>query len=329
MAKPRSWLRAAAATSSRCADAHQSSLMTRARLGRMKTPADLPPFPALCAFEAVGRLQSFRLAAEELCISQSAVSYHVKTLEEATGARLFERRPRGIEFTPAGRAYWRSVADALRRLRRATAALQPAPGALTVRLSVLPSFAAGWLVPRLPALQAARPDLHVALDPRLELADLDGGEVDLAIRYGQGRWPGVTSRLLLAEQLAPVASPALLRRGPAIRRPQDVAAHTLLHVSRRDEWEQWAAGVGVDLGGARTQQLTEYGIVLQAAVDGLGLAMGRRLLVAERLHSGQLVAPLPGWVAPPQLGYWLCRGRRAPGRAAQAVMDWLLAAAAG
>lgn len=294
----------------------------------MKTPVDLPPFPALCAFEAVGRLQSFRLAAEELCISQSAVSYHVKTLEDAAGARLFERHPRGIAFTAAGQGYWRAVSDALRRLRRATAALQPAPGALTVRLSVLPSFAAGWLLPRLAAFQAARPDIHVALDPRLELADLEGGEVDLAIRYGHGRWPGVTSRRLLAEQLAPVASPALLRRGPAIRRPQDVAAHTLLHVSRPDEWERWARAAGVDISGARTQHLTEYGIVLQAAVDGLGLAMGRRLLVAERLQAGQLVAPLPDWVAPPQLGYWLCRGRRAPGRAAQAVMDWLVAVAA-
>jgi len=295
----------------------------------MKTPSDLPPLPALCAFEAVGRLQSFRLAAEELCISQSAVSYHMKTLEDLAGARLFERRPSGIAFTPAGQAYFRAVADALRRLRRATAALQPAPGAQAVRISVLPSFAAGWLVPRLPAFQAARPDIHVALDPRLELADLEGGEVDLAIRYGHGRWPGVTSRRLLAEQLAPVASPALLRRGPPIRRPQDVAAHTLLHVSRPDEWQQWARATGADLVPARTQQLTEYGIVLQAAADGLGLAMGRRLLVAERLASGQLVAPLPDWVAPPQLGYWLCRGRRSPGRAVQAVIDWLQGAAAG
>jgi LysR family glycine cleavage system transcriptional activator len=293
----------------------------------MKVPPDLPPFPALCAFEAVGRLQSFRLAAEELCISQSAVSYHVKTLEEAAGARLFERQPRGIAFTPAGQAYWRAVSDALRRLRRATAALQPAPGASTVRLSVLPSFAAGWLLPRLAAFQAARPDIHVALDPRLELADLAGGEVDLAIRYGHGHWPGVTSRRLLAEQLAPVASPALLRRGPPIRRPMDVARHTLLHVSRPDEWDQWARAAGADISAARTQHLTEYGIVLQAAVDGLGVAMGRRLLVAERLQAGQLLAPLPGWVAPSQLGYWLCRGRRAPGRAAQAVIDWLLRAA--
>lgn len=295
---------------------------------RVKTPSDLPPFPALRAFEAVGRLQSFRLAAEELCISQSAVSYHVKTLEDATGAQLFERRPRGIQFTPAGQAYWRSVADALRRLRRATAALQPAPGAQAVRLSVLPSFASGWLLPRLAAFHAARPDIHVALDPRLELADLDGGEVDLAIRYGHGRWPGVKSRLLLPEQLAPVASPALLKRGPPIRRPRDVAAHTLLHVSRRDEWEQWARATGADVAAARTQHLTEYGIVLQAALDGLGVAMGRRLLVAERLAAGRLVAPLADWVAPPQLGYWLCRGRRAPGKAAQAVMDWLVTAAA-
>lgn len=290
----------------------------------MKQHPDLPPFAALRAFEAVGRLQSFRLASEALCISQSAVSYHIKTLEDEVGVKLFHRHARGIGFTPEGQAYWGSVCRAIGLLEEATAALRPAPGLHTVKLSVLPSFATGWLVQRLPRFHAARPDIRVAIDPRLELVDLDRGEADLAIRYGHGRWPGVKSRRLLAEQLSPVMSPALLRRGPPIRRPQDLLSHTLLHVSRPDEWEQWAQASGVDLGAAKTLPLTEYGIVVQAAIDGLGVAMGRQLLVADRLRSGLLVQPLAEWVSPGSLGYWLCRGRRALGRPAQVLADWLL-----
>jgi len=288
----------------------------------MRALPNLPSFAALRTFEVVGRLQSFRKASEELCISQSAVSYHIKTLEDGVRVKLFSRHPRGIAFTPHGKTYWEVVREAFGLVEDATLTLRAPAGPQSVKISVLPSFATGWLVQRLPRFRAAWPLVTVTLDPRLELVDLDGGEADLAIRYGQGDWPGVRSEKLLAERLSPVASPALMRSGPALQRPDDVLKHTLLFVSRPYEWQLWADASGVDLSGARTLQLTEYNIVVQAAVDGLGLAMGRQLLLADRLRSAALVQPLQSDVSPATLGYWICRGRRSSPQA-QLLVEWL------
>jgi LysR family transcriptional regulator, glycine cleavage system transcriptional activator len=290
----------------------------------MRPRPNLPSFAALRAFEAVGRLQSFRKASDELCISQSAVSYHIKTLENELGVKVFSRHARGIAFTPEGRNYWDVVCQAFGLVEDGTLALRGSAEPRAVKVSVLPSFATGWLVQRLPRFNAAWPRIRVAIDPRLELADLDRGEADVSIRYGRGDWPEVHSEKLLAERLSPVASPALLRSGPAITQPQDVLNHTLLCVSKPFEWQLWADETGVDLSRARTLQLTEYNIVVQAATDGLGLAMGRQSLISDRLRSASLVQPLDQVVSPASLGYWVCRGRRTPSRETQIFVDWLV-----
>ncbi len=289
----------------------------------MRISDNLPPLAALRVFEAVGRLLSFRKASEELCISQSAVSYHIKNLEEELCTRLFSRHARGIGFTADGEAYWKAVGGAFGMIEQATASIRPASGAHTVKLSVLPSFATGWLVQRLQTFIAAWPHMHVSIDPRLELADLDNGTADVAIRYGLGDWPEAECTMLLSEQLLPVCSPALLKAGPPIRTPQDVLAHTLLYVSRPYEWELWADAMGVDLSKAKSLQLTEYNIVIQAAMDGIGLAMGRQLLVGERLRSQMLHGPLPERVRPPRLGYWICHSKRGLSSSARTLVDWL------
>jgi LysR family glycine cleavage system transcriptional activator len=289
----------------------------------MRTRANLPPLASLRALEAVGRLLSFRKASEELCISQSAVSYHIKTLEDDIGIKLFSRHARGIAFTPDGEAYWRTVRTAFGLIEEATSGVRPASGAQNVRLSVLPSFATGWLVQRLQEFTEAWPRIHVSIDPRLELADLDNGEADVAIRYGLGNWPEVQCEKLLPERLLLVGSPALLKSGPPICKPQDVLAHTLLYVSRPYEWQLWADANGVDLSGARSLKLTEYNIVMQAVTDGMGLAMGRELLITEKLRSHLLVDPMGQAVSPASLGYWICRGRRAFSPEARILVDWL------
>jgi LysR family glycine cleavage system transcriptional activator len=289
----------------------------------MRTPKDLPPLAALRVFETVARLQSFRQAGEELCISQSAVSYHVKSLETHVGARLFVRHARGISFTPEGQTYFEVIRQAFDQIGQGTAALR-GPGAEgAVRVSVLPSFAAGWLVPRLGKFSAAHPRVQVSLDPRLSLADLEAGEADLAIRYGHGDWPGTERHQLFTEDLSPVASPSLLRRGPPIRRPPDLLDHTLLFVMRPYEWQLWAKVHGLDLARARTLQLADYIIALQAAVDGQGVAMGRRRLVTERLRSGALMQPLAEWTSSDTLGHWLCRRQGAQRRQVSTFADWL------
>jgi LysR family glycine cleavage system transcriptional activator len=291
----------------------------------MRTATLLPTLPALRAFEAAGRLMSFRRAGEELLVSQSAVSHHIATLERELGVKLFDRGPRGVTFTLAGERYFVMVRDAFKLIAAGTADLRGSASRARVRVSVLPSFAANWLVPRLAGLNERHPDIDFALDPTLRLADLDAGEADLAIRYGDGRWPGVESRLLMSERLTPVASPDLLRAGPVINEPKDLLNHTLLLVSRPYEWEVWANASDLDLGRARTIQLSDYNIVLQAALDGQGIAVGRLLLVGDRLRTGALAQPCPGVVTSPRVGHWLVTPKhRQPSQAAAAVMGWLL-----
>jgi LysR family glycine cleavage system transcriptional activator len=289
----------------------------------MKTLPGLPPLPALRVFECVGRLQSFRAAGEELCISQSAVSYHIKQLEQELGVQLFLRQPRGISFTEPGQRYHELVGRAFRLLHEGTAALRAPAAPARLKVSVLPSFAAGWLVQRLDGFRALHPALEVVLDPGLGLADLERGDADLAVRYGRGDWSDVQCELLLPERLLPVASPALLRHGPAVRVPGDLLGHTLLQVSRPYEWSLWADAMGVDLAGARMLQLTDYNIVLQAAVDGLGVAMGREFLVRGRVDAGMLAPACGAAVAVPLLGYWVCLPRSGVKPQARAFADWM------
>lgn len=291
----------------------------------MKSLPGLPPLPALRVFECVGRLQSFRAAGEELCISQSAVSYHIKQLEQDLGVPLFTRQARGISFTPQGRSYYDLIGQSFRLLRDGTAALRTPDAPARLKVSVLPSFAAGWLVQRLEGWRAGHPSLEVALDPGLGLANLDRGDADLAIRYGRGDWDDVDCELLLPERLCPVASPALLRRGAPLRTPHELIGHTLLQVSRPYEWDLWADAMRVDLGAVKTLQLTDYNIVLQAAADGLGVAMGREFLVRARIEAGVLQPVCGSWVALPLLGYWLCLPRTGVKPQAHAFAAWLRA----
>jgi LysR family glycine cleavage system transcriptional activator len=286
-----------------------------------------PPLPTLRVFETVGRLLSFRKASEELCISQSAVSYHVKNLEDELGTRLFSRHARGIAFTPAGERYWAAVREAFGTIEQATADIKSPSGEQAVKLSVLPSFASGWLVHRLRAFTQAWPGIRVSINPTLELSDLERGDADLAIRYGMGDWPETKCTRLLPERLMPVCSPKLLASGPAIRSASDVLAHTLLYVSRPYEWDLWANASKVDLAKASKLHLTEYSLVMQAAADGLGVAMGRQLLVADWLRRGALCSPLPEPVSPPALGYWVCHRRRGLSRDVATLVDWLKVAA--
>ncbi len=291
----------------------------------MRSSALLPPLAALRAFEAVGRLLSFRRAGEELLITQSAVSHHIRALEAALGVRLFERRARSIALTPAGARYLEAVGAAFALIREGTAELTRP----LLRVSVLPSFAANWLVPRLPQFEAQHPGIAVELEPTLALVDLAAGEADLAIRYGEGPWPGGRAELLVAEALTPVLSPALQARQP-VATPQDLLGHTLLLSRRPIDWEAWAAAAGIDLGRARRVQLTDYNIVLQAALDGQGVALGRSWLIEDRLRAGALIAPCPLSVTRAQFGHWLLLpADRRPAPAAAAFAAWLKRVAAG
>jgi len=291
----------------------------------MRTSPLLPPLPALRAFETVGRRMSFRRASEELLITQSAVSHHIATLERELGVKLFTRGARSIAFTPAGERYFVAVRDAFAVIASGTAEVRTHASRIRVSMSVLPSLAANWLVPRLSRFTERHPEIDLALDPTLRLADIDAGEADLAIRYGDGRWAGVESRLMMSERLTPLASPALLRTGAAVHEPKDLLNHTLLLVSRPYEWEIWASANSLDLNRARTIQLSDYNVALQAALDGQGIVLGRLLLVGDRLRTGALVQPFASVVTSSRAGHWLVTPkRRRPSPATSLVMDWLL-----
>lgn len=295
----------------------------------MRSSPSLPPLHALRAFEAVGRLGSFRRAGEELLITQSAVSHHIKKLEEELGARLFLRKSKSIELTNEGAAFLAQVRKGFDLIGEGASTIRRRGREAPLRVSLLPSFAANWLAPRLGDFRAKHPDIELALDPSLALANLDRGDADLAIRYGAGDWADAQADLLFAEQLTPVVSPALMAAGPPIRSPEDILRHPLLTILRPTDWSVWAAHVGLDLAGARMIQLTDYNIAVQAAADGQGVAMGRLHLLKARLRDGALVSPCAEVVSSPKVGHWLLSPRnRPPTPAATAFCGWLRASVA-
>ncbi len=277
---------------------------------------DLPPLMALRAFEAVARHLSFIKAADELSVTQSAISHQVHKLEEFLDQPLFVRRTRAIDLTPAGEQYYRQIEPALAAIAAATHDLR-GERPTTLRIGLLASFATLWLAPRLADFNTKYPNIHVELLPAVQLADVDGGEVDLAIRYGKGGWPKVQARRFMTETLTPVCSPAFKTRG--------VQNGPLLMAKSHQpfEWIDWQQHSGIVLTQVPSVMLHDYNIVVEAAVAGQGIAMGRQCLIARRLKEGALVpafdtAPMSG-----EIGYWLVTPQRPPSPAAQVFSQWL------
>ena len=292
-------------------------------------PRRLPPLNALKAFEAAARYESFTRAAEELCVTQGAVSHQVKALEVELGLKLFNRERQRLVITEAGRAYLEVVRDALDRIAAGTDRLlqRQSAGALTVSTS--PNFAAKWLVHRLGRFAEAHPGIDLRVSASMHHVDFAREDVDLAIRHGNGRASGLHVTRLCAEVLAPVCSPKLLRGRSGLRTPADLARHTLLHVDDRNDWVKWldAAGVNnVDL--SRGPVLNQASMTLDAAVDGQGVALARSALAAWDLINGRLVRPFE-LSLPVPYAYWIvCSKATAKLPKIVTFRDWLLAEAA-
>ena len=287
----------------------------------------LPPLTTLRVFEAVGRHLSFGKAADELHITQSAVSHQIRNLETDLGVALFIRKTRAIELTAEGQRYLAAMQQVFDLLAQSTSDIAKHEQA-NLRISLLSSFATNWLIPRLRQFKLEYPAINLQIEPGIGLVDLAAGQCDLAIRYGHGKWPGVDSRMLLAERLSPVCSPELLARGPALEQPIDLLKHTLLLSYSKEpfEWSAWSNAAGVDLTAAQKSMLHDYNIVLQAALDGQGVAMGRQVLIQDKLKTGRLVQPFAQFVAG-DIGHYLVTapGRRSP--PVQSFVDWIFRAA--
>lgn len=292
---------------------------------------DLPPMLTLRAFEAVARHLSFVNAARELSVTQSALSHQVHKLEEFLECRLFIRRTRAIELTEAGRAYQLQVRQALEGIAAATRIIRhTAPAPSVLRIGLLASFATMWLAPRLSSFISANPDIRVELVPSYDLADVAGGEVALAIRYGKGGWPNVNATRLMNERLFPVCSPQYkagwLAAQQGVKQP-GLAPGPLLTAQATIpfEWLDWARQVRIDISQLSSLMLHDYNIVVEAAVSGQGIAMGRDRLIKRRLLDGSLVQLLTDAVYEGEIGYWLVTGDEPLNSAAQRFADWLIA----
>jgi LysR family transcriptional regulator, glycine cleavage system transcriptional activator len=286
----------------------------------------LPSLNALRAFAAVGRHLNLAAAAAELHVTPSALSHQIRTLEERLGTRLFEREARGLALTEAGRTILPGVLDGFATLAQSLRLLEPAPDDNTLHVSMLSTFAMRWFIPRLVRFQQAHPEIEVRIATSVELVDFEHGDFDCAIRSGGGQWLGLTAERLFAETFTPVCSPQLATPESPLAEPADLAHHTLLHAKLRpDDWHMWLHAAGMpDLApkGERTFETRNFAI--QAAIDGLGVAIVDPSLVTEELHSGRLIQPFARTLASDNAYYLVYPRQLKLPRKLQLFRDWLM-----
>ena len=287
---------------------------------------ELPPLNALRAFEAAARHLSFTLGARELHVTQAAVSHQVRSLEEHLGLKLFRRGSRALALTEEGQALFPAVREALDRLADATERLRASDVHCTLTVSVLPSFAARWLVPRLGRFREAYPEIDVRVAPDPDLVDFARDHVDVGIRYGSGSYPGLRSDRLLDEEVFPVCSPKLLDGLYPLHEPADLRHQTLLHDDTRGDWRTWLLAAGAtDVDPTRGPIFFDSSMLVQAAVESQGVALARRVLAEQDLEAGRLVRvferPLPAEFA----YYLVCPEASATHPKIAAFRGWILA----
>ena len=289
----------------------------------------LPSLNGLRAFEAAARHLSFTQAASELNVTQTAISHQIKRLEEELGVRLFVRQNRALTLTPQAKDYLPGIRAAFNDLRLATDRLLRRDDDHVLTVSTLASLAAKWLLPRLTAFQEAHPGIDVRITTSTNLVDFQRDNVDAAIRYGRGQWLGLRADWLMADELFPVCSPALLNGNKPLKCPEDLRDHVLLHTSNAnsDDWRLWlwAAGLPADFSKQPGVTFDLIFMTVQAAIDGLGVAMGRTAYVQEDIAKGRLVVPFK-ITLPTDAGFYLVSpAGRTDLPKLSAFRQWLLA----
>jgi len=290
-----------------------------------------PSLKALRAFESAARHLSMSRAADELAVTQPAVSQQIKALEAFLHIRLIYREGQGLALTPAGRAYADRLSGVFAEIGAATADLlrqERKSGALTI--SLLPTLAQRWLIPRLGTFQNAHPDIEVRFSTTTRLVDLQRDDVDLAIRFGSGSWRGCESTFMMANDMLPVLSPQLQDALP-ITGAQDLANHVWLWVDaepRADDWWTWLSAAGVEALEPKSRIAFESSNqALAAATAGLGVAIGHRPFVMDDLSSGRLVTPLETVLSSHEAYYVVTASGGTLSPRVAAFRDWLLSEA--
>jgi len=291
----------------------------------------LPPLKSVTAFEAAARRGSFNEAAVELFVTPSAISHQVKSLEAYLGVSLFRRARRQVHLTIAGERYLKSVSHALDEIDLATRRLLASANAGAVNISVAPAFLTRWLVPKVREFQDRHPDIELRLSPNSGVIDFGWSDIDMAIYFGDGKWPGVELFFLREVVLVPVCSPAYVEANPPMTAPGDLCAHTLIDVSTRPaEWNEFLASFGVtrQKSGKRLS-FSSTSLALGAAMESLGIALADRQVVAREVLYGRLVTPVD-IAMENHLGYYLVyqKDRRLTDEM-RAFLDWVKDEVAG
>jgi len=303
----------------------------------MRKTHALPPLDLLLGFEAAARHLSFTRAAEELYLTQSAISRQIKELEAQLGVPLFQRRHRALALTEPGRQFYVSTAQVLATMRAATERLRADSGKRRpLSVTTTNSFAALWLIPRLAGFTRSHPGVDVRITAETRVQDLERDGLDLAIRHGPAALAGSNATRLFGERVFPVCSPRLARdRARPLKKPSDLKAHVLLQYDDPEirhpwlHWKTWLEVEGMaDLRPAGTLSFSGYDQIIPAAVAGHGVALGRSPLVKGLVDAGELVAPFKS-TADPARAYYAIASRHAEGRPeVAAFVAWLRAEAA-
>ena len=285
----------------------------------------LPPLTSLRAFDAAGRHLSFTKAAEELTVTQAAISHQVKALEEHLDVALFLRLPRQLELTKAGKILLPVVRDAFNRIGECVAKLNRDVASAVLKVKLAPSFAAKWLSPRLDDFRRKYPQIELSLTHSNEAADFRRQPIDIAITYGKGDWRGVVSDRILSIDFFPVCSPKFMQGEYPLTTPENLAHYTLLHDTDHVAWTDWLALAGVEnVDSQHGTVVDDTNVLMQAAIDGLGVALGSTHFVADRLASGRLVKPFDTTLHRDYAYYVVCPKKHLKRPEVAAFKIWLM-----
>ena len=296
----------------------------------------IPGLQSLKAFDASARHLSFTRAAAELNVTPAAISHQIKELEKQIGVSLFLRTSRHMQLTRQGHILRPAITDALAGLTSALQRIRQAENPTQIRVTASPSIAAKWLVPRLDRFLDTVPGADVRIDVSSSVLDFERDDVDVAIRFGDGNYPGLAVDKLFSDTLFPVCSPALLKGRNPIREPRDLLLHTLIHLDYEAQgavwpnWRMWMQAAGItDFNDTRGLHFSQTSLAVQAAIDGHGVALGDSSLVADDIAAGRLVKPFAlSLKSPTQFAYHLITRKDITGRPmTKAFRNWILAEA--
>lgn len=293
----------------------------------------LPPVNALVAFEAAARHLSFTRAGAELGVSREAVSRHIRMLEAHVGAQLFTRVHRAVELTAEGARFVAVVRRCLDEIARASETLERGEQGPRVSVTATVAIASFWLTPRLPRFRAAHPDVELTVAVSDRPRDMIAEGIDVGLRYGDGRWPGLEARELFRTETYPVCAPRYLMEAPPLKCAEDLERHVLLNLTgpnnAHEDWRWWLEGRGLGHTGRRMLVFDNYANVIQAALEGQGVALGFSGIIATLMRQGQLVRPIPDSLSRGLAVHVVVPQGVAHSATAVAFRDWVIAEAAG